>query len=189
MPFNRRDPMASWPYDNATFNLSIPCNDPTNQAGTIAATTGGFREFNCAHLANVTIVNNGTGPAVVTWYDDHDISKTFTVLAGSPLFVKKQILHRIEISGSNLNLGGAVTWPEEISPESIVVSGPISVQGTVKTDLGQGTGVRDLNQLLQGGQLPSALDPSGGLKTDGGQQTVIPDASSPTGKAVAVKTE
>lgn len=127
----KRDKRATFNYSEDDFFFQFPAQE--NEGGGIAA-TGGYKEFQVAHRMNLTIVNAGAGVATVKWWDDHDHPKTFTVSAGAPLAITNQLAHALQISGANINVAGAASWPDQINPNEISIPQAItvgSVSGTV----------------------------------------------------------
>jgi hypothetical protein len=147
--------------------------------------------------------SKNAGTIVISWWGDDGVTHTASVVPGAPVLIKRQSLRELMISGT---AGDVITivlsWPEETDPSSLVVAGPVSITGTVQTDVGQGTATvgqvvlseplgtaydarqiralsysTDLVKVYGSSGLPVAQDSSGNtIQKTAGNQTVIDTA-------------
>lgn len=109
-----------------------------------------------AALCNVTLVSGGGGLIVITLTDDNGNEREYNLSSGNPVLIKKAYVQTIRLDGSGASVAGVLSWPDEVDPSSIAVSGPVSISGTVKTDVGQGSQIVGGTTLQYGGV---AIDP------------------------------
>ena len=119
---------------------------------------GGYpiQTLGVAYLLNITVVTSGTGTATLTTWDDLGNRTDYEIVGGNSGLYKKVWVAAYTISGNGLTVRAALTWPTETPPEAIAISAPVSISGTVNTDVGQGT-QKSGNTTLSFGGTP--IDP------------------------------
>ncbi len=124
----------------------------------LAASSGTPQTLGVAFLVNIAGIAAGTGTATIKTWDDLGNETDFDVVAGNPLGpVKKVWVARYQLTGpSTVNVTAQFSWPSEPNPTALLVSEPVSISGTVKTDVGQGTQIAGGTTLQYGG---AAIDP------------------------------
>ena len=127
----------------------------------IAQTTlgpGGYprQSLGAAFLLNITVVTSGSGTVTFQVWDDSGTETDFAVTGGNYGLFKRVWVSQYAVTGNGLTITAALTWPIETPPEAIAISAPISITGTVNTDVGQGTQAAGNTTLAYGGTL---IDP------------------------------
>jgi hypothetical protein len=113
-------------------------NIPSQTLGTKGFDTG---NLGFGQTVNITLVAStaNSGTITITIWDQFGQQRPYSLLSGAPVLIKKAVVTRLQMSGNGNAVAGAISWPDEVSPESIVVNAPITISGTVNTDVGQGT--------------------------------------------------
>jgi hypothetical protein len=189
-------------------NTSVPL---TAAITTITVATGRSRGKT---KVNLTVANNAAGASSTVYITSLSQNGQVVdqVAPGSVLSSQDVEVDDLQISASgSATVAVDMRYPAVLPPNNLTVTGIVtaSITGKVSTSIdGQTVGVApatslagaaidprnvdlvtDSVGLAKTGQLPAVLDASGGLKTDAGQDTIVPSTDSPTGKALAVKTE
>jgi hypothetical protein len=125
-------------------------NIPSQTLGANGFDTG---NLGFGQTVNITLVASSanSGTITITIWDQYGQQRPYSLLSGAPVLIKKAVVTRMQLSGSGNAVGGALSWPDEVSPESIVVNAPITISGTVKTDVGQGTQAAGNTTLVASG--------------------------------------
>ena len=104
--------------------------------------------FGDEYTLNATFVNGGGGTVTLTLIDKQGAPRTYSIVSSAPAIVKRATVRSWSLTGNGASIAGAFSWPDEVDPSSIQVSAPISISGTVKTDIGQQTlGAIDPRQI------------------------------------------
>ena len=109
--------------------LYIPLQNVT------VTTTPTLQNIGIDSPCNITVKNSNDDNLIITTTDSRAQLKSFTVYAGNSTIIKKTNAYQVSFKAETTStvFSAVISWPDEVDPSSLTVT------GTINTDIGQRT--------------------------------------------------